>query len=110
MKIDYNYDVTYHYNMATDQIIVTNIKINLNREEPTQKGNGFWDTVIFANPNANLPQELGNYYLPNGDLPGINGDSLWNKYGNNNKDVFAFVSQNNQTEQYTIKYNTSLCS
>ena len=30
MKIDYNYDVTYHYNMATDQIIVTNIKINLN--------------------------------------------------------------------------------
>ena len=107
MKIDYNYDVTYHYNMATDQIIVTNIKINLNREEPTQKGNGFWDTVIFANPNANLPQELGNYYLPNGDLPGINGDSLWNKYGNNNKDVFAFVSQNNQTEQYTIKYNTS---
>ncbi|WP_414152246.1 LPXTG cell wall anchor domain-containing protein [Limosilactobacillus reuteri] len=107
MKIDYNYDVTYHYNIATDQIIVTNIKINLNREEPTQKGNGFWDTVIFANPNANLPQELGNYYLPNGDLPGINGDSLWNKYGNNNKDVFAFVSQNNQTEQYTIKYNTS---
>lgn len=107
MKIDYNYDVTYHYNMATDQIIVTNIKINLNREEPTQKGNGFWDTVIFANPNANLPQELGNYYLPNGDLPGINGDSLWNKYGNNNKDVFAFVSQNNQTEQYTIEYNTS---
>lgn len=107
MKIDYNYDVTYHYNMATDQIIVTNIKINLNREEPTQKGNGFWDTVIFANPNANLPQELGNYYLPNGDLPSINGDGLWNKYGNNNKDVFAFVSQNNQTEQYTIKYNTS---
>ena len=88
MKIDYNYDVTYHYNMATDQIIVTNIKINLNREEPTQKGNGFWDTVIFANPNANLPQELGNYYLPNGDLPGINGDSLWNKYGNNNKPKF----------------------
>ena len=32
---------------------------------------------------------------------------MWNKYGNNNKDVFAFVSQNNQTEQYTIKYNTS---
>lgn len=107
MKIDYNYDVTYHYNIAKDQIIVTDIKIKLNREEPTQKGNGFWDTVIFANPNANLPQELGNYFLPNGDLPGTNGDSLWNKYGNNNKDVFAFVSQNNQTEQYTIKYNTN---
>lgn len=107
MKIDYNYDVTYHYNIAKDQIIVTDVKIKLNREEPTQKGNGFWDTVIFANPNANLPQELGNYFLPNGDLPGTNGDSLWNKYGNNNKDVFAFVSQNNQTEQYTIKYNTN---
>lgn len=107
MKIDYNYDVTYHYNIAKDQIIVTDVKIKLNREEPTQKGNGFWDTVIFANPNANLPQELGNYFLPNGDLPGTNGDSLWNKYGNNNKDVLAFVSQNNQTEQYTIKYNTN---
>lgn len=107
MKIDYNYDVTYHYNLDTDQIIVTNIKIQLNREEPTQKGGGFWDTVVFTSPNASLPQELGNFYLPNGDFPGTNGDSLWNKYGKDNKDVFAFVSQNNKTEQYAIKYNTN---
>ncbi len=106
-KFDYTYTATYHYKPDTDQIVVTSINFHLSREEPTQKGGGFWDAIIIANPNANLPQETGDFAYPNGDIPGVTGDSLWSKYGLNKKDVFAFTAQNNKSEEYSIHYNDS---
>ncbi|MBB1085209.1 hypothetical protein, partial [Limosilactobacillus fastidiosus] len=107
INITYTYDLTWHYDPKYDQVVVTNAKFNISRGDPltvsTAPGNGFWDTVTFTIPNAPLPHEEG---VAIGDLPGVSGESLWNNFGATNYGILAFFSQNNKSEQYTIKYGS----
>ena len=95
--------------MATNQVIVTNVKIDMQRISPNTKGGGFWDSVVFMNPNVSVPEETGTYLPPAPDLPGTNGDSLWRKIGagDGKSGIFAFFTQNNATWNYAIKYSNN---
>lgn len=107
INLTYKYDLTWHYDKQTDEAVITNAAINIVRGDPqkvsTAPGTGFWDTVTFAIPTAPLPHEDG---IAIGDLPGVSGESLWNNFGNQNYGILGFFSQNNKTEQYTIKYGS----
>ena len=108
-KVNSNIDVTWHYDMATNQVIVTNVKIDMQRINPNTKGGGFWDSVVFMNPSVSVPEETGSYLPPAPDLPGTNGDSLWRKIGagDGKSGIFAFFTQNNATWNYAIKYSNN---
>ena len=108
-KVDSNIDVTWHYDIAKNQVIVTNVKIDMQRIDPNTKGGGFWDSVVFMNPSVFVPEEVGTFLPPAPDLPGINGDSLWQKIGagNGKSGIFAFFTQNNATWNYSIKHSNN---
>ena len=112
MNLTCNYDITWHYDVAKDQVTVTNADVKLVREDPEKYAdmtNGFWDSFAFVKPNATIPHEDGTYTWadePNhSDLPGVNGDYLWSMVKN---DAMAFFSQdsNRTASPYVIKYST----
>ena len=93
-------------------VIVTNSNVTLKENERTYQTNGnygFWDTVIFERPDIALPSEPGHFIgadTPEGtDLPGVNGEVLWNKYKNG---ALAFFSQeSNKDHPYVIHYGSA---
>lgn len=112
MNLTCNYDITWHYDISKDQVIVTNADVKLVRKDPEKYAdmtNGFWDSFAFVKPNATIPHEDGTYTWadePNhSDLPGVNGDYLWNMV---KSDAMAFFSQdsNRTASPYVIKYST----
>lgn len=107
---DVNYDVTYHWDTDANKILVTDVKLNLVRHDPELRGGGFWDAIAVVAPDANVPTETGVFgegANGKGDLDNTNGETLWDKIKSQvgNK-LFGYTAQNNQTEEYTIKYNT----
>ena len=112
MNLTCNYDITWHYDIIRDQVIVTNVDVNLTRKDPekyTWMTNGFWDSFAFVKPDAAIPHENGTYTWADepghSDLPGVDGDSLWNMVKNA---AMAFFSQdsNKNASPYVIKYAT----
>ncbi|UXC69768.1 LPXTG cell wall anchor domain-containing protein [Limosilactobacillus vaginalis] len=104
--VDWKSDITWHYDKISNTVIVTNVDITLTNIPATAKANGFWDALIFFNPNKELPEGEGSYdYRQTPDLPGINGDSLYNQIGANNPSngILAYYAHNNDTGAYTIK-------
>ena len=102
----FNYDVTYTYNKDTDQVTVLDIKFHIDRLEPTKHGGGFWDSIMFTAPGVwnSIPKSTQDFWWPNGDVPGIDGNQLWQNSGARVDNVFAFLAQNNKTGEYIIKY------
>lgn len=102
----FNYDVTYTYNKDTDQVTVLDVKFHIDRLEPTKHGGGFWDSVMFTAPGVwnSIPKSTQDFWWPNGDVPGIDGNQLWRNSGASVDNVFAFLAQNNKTGEYIIKY------
>ena len=107
-----SYDLTWHYDVVRNTVIVTNSNVTLKENERTYQTNGnygFWDTVIFERPDIALPSEPGHFIgadTPEGtDLPGVNGEVLWNKYKNG---ALAFFSQeSNKDHPYVIHYGSA---
>lgn len=105
-KVNWSADITWHWDVAQKAVIVTKVNVTFDRVNPNYAGGGFWDAFVFMNPNTNVPQEAGTYLRKQGDIPGINGDSLWQKIGGGgNSGIFAFYTQKNSTHEYTIKYD-----
>ncbi len=105
-KVNWSADITWHWDVAQKAVIVTKVNVTFDRVNPNCAGGGFWDAFVFMNPNTNVPQEAGTYLRKQGDIPGINGDSLWQKIGGGgNSGIFAFYTQKNSTHEYTIKYD-----
>ena len=105
-KVNWSADITWHWDVAQKAVIVTKVNVTFDRVNPNHTGGGFWDAFVFMNPNTNVPQEAGTYLQKQGDIPGINGDSLWQKIGGGgNSGIFAFYTQKNSTHEYTIKYD-----
>ena len=102
----FNYDVTYTYDKHTDQVTVHDVKFHIDRLEPTKHGGGFWDSVMFTAPGVwnSIPKSTQDFWWPNGDVPGIDGNQLWQNSGARVDNVFAFLAQNNKTGEYIIKY------
>lgn len=99
-------DITWHYDVSQDSVIVTGLKLNLTRKDPKNRGGGFWDTFIFTRPQAPLPTEDGTFLGANGDLNYIkNAHDVWDKILSGRDDVYAYFSQNNKTEENSIVYN-----
>lgn len=99
-------DITWHYDIATDNVVVTNLQLKLNRQNPPKRGGGFWDTFIFTQPQAQLPTETGTFLGGNGDLDYIKtAHDVWDKVLSGRNDVYAYFSQNNKTEENSIIYN-----
>ena len=99
-------DITWHYDIATDNVVVTNLQLKLNRQNPPKRGGGFWDTFIFTQPQAQLPTETGTFLGSNGDLDYIKtAHDVWDKVLSGRNDVYAYFSQNNKTEENSIIYN-----
>ena len=99
-------DITWHYDIATDNVVVTNLQLKLNRQNPPKRGEGFWDTFIFTQPQAQLPTETGTFLGSNGDLDYIKtAHDVWDKVLSGRNDVYAYFSQNNKTEENSIIYN-----
>ena len=99
-------DITWHYDIATDNVVVTNLQLKLNRQNPPKRGRGFWDTFIFTQPQAQLPTETGTFLGSNGDLDYIKtAHDVWDKVLSGRNDVYAYFSQNNKTEENSIIYN-----
>ncbi|MFR0575731.1 LPXTG cell wall anchor domain-containing protein [Limosilactobacillus reuteri subsp. suis] len=105
-KVNWSADITWHWDVTQKAVIVTKVNVTFDRVNPNYAGGGFWDAFVFMNPNTNVPQEAGTYLRKQGDIPGINGDSLWQKIGGGgNSGIFAFYTQKNSTHEYTIKYD-----
>lgn len=102
----FNYDVTYTYDKHTDQVTVHNVQFHIDRLEPTKHGGGFWDSIMFTAPGVwnSIPKSTQDFWWPNGDVPGIDGNQLWQNSGARVDNVFAFLAQNNKTGEYIIKY------
>ncbi|MCC4509061.1 hypothetical protein LMC05_08605, partial [Limosilactobacillus reuteri] len=101
-----NADITWHYDISKDSVIVTGLKLKLIRKDPQNRGSGFWDTFIFTRPQASLPTESGNFTYADGDLGYIKGaHDVWDKVLSGRDDVYAYFSQNNKTEENSIVYN-----
>lgn len=102
----FNYDVTYTYDKHTDQVTVHDVKFHIDRLEPTKHGGGFWDSIMFTVPGVwnSIPKSTQDFWWPNGDVPGIDGNQLWQNSGARVDNVFAFLAQNNKTGEYIIKY------
>ena len=99
-------DITWHYDIATDNVVVTNLQLKLNRQNPPKRGRGFWDTFIFTQPQAQLPTETGTFLVSNGYLDYIkSAHDVWYKLLSVRNDVYAYFSQNNKTEENSIIYN-----
>lgn len=104
-KVDYHFDITWHWDATAQNVIVTNVDVTLTRENPVSVGGGFWDALVFVNPNSKLNEPVGSFDTSKGgDIPGVTGDTIWNNLGNQ-PGVQAFFAQNNKTHAYTIKYN-----
>lgn len=106
INLTLSYDLTWHYDITRNTVIVTNSDVTLKEDERTYQTSGkygFWDTVIFVKPNTILPSEPGHFIgadTPEGtDLPGINGEVLWNKYKNG---ALAFFSQESSKDHPCI--------
>lgn len=112
INLTLSYDLTWHYDVVRNTVIVTNSNVTLKENERTYQTNGnygFWDTVIFERPDIALPSEPGHFIgadTPEGtDLPGVNGEVLWNKYKNG---ALAFFSQeSNKDHPYVIHYGSA---
>ena len=99
-KVNWSADITWHWDVAQKAVIVTKVNVTFDRVNPNHTGGGFWDAFVFMNPNTNVPQEAGTYLQKQGDIPGINGDSLWQKIGGGgNSGIFAFYTQKNSTHE-----------
>ena len=112
MDVTCNYDITWHYDKNTGNVVVTNVQVNLVRKDPEKYAdmtNGFWDSYAFVKPDAQLPHEKGTYPWGDApghsDLPGVDGEYLWNLV---KKDAMAFYTQdsNRTASPYVIKYAT----
>lgn len=101
-KLEYHIDVTWHWDPIVKNVIVTNVDITLKRDTPVSVGGGFWDALVFVNPNSKIDEPIGSF--TGGDIPGVTGDTIWNELGNQ-PGVQAFFSQNNYSHAYTIKYH-----
>lgn len=111
-NIDYHVDVTWHYDANSGNVVVTNVNTSLDRHDPEKRGGGFWDVVTINNPNLQIPNEPGIFWdgtntnNHESDLADIKGpDDVWHKFFANNNDVYAYISQNNLTEEYKIEYH-----
>lgn len=111
-NIDYHVDVTWHYDANNKNVVVTNVNASLDRHDPEKRGGGFWDVVTINNPNLQIPNEPGIFWdgtnanNHESDLADIKGpDDVWHKFFANNNDVYAYISQNNLTEEYKIEYH-----
>lgn len=103
-----NYHITYHWDNNAQKVQVTGVQLNITRNEPGKRGGGFWDDIAVVEPDAVLPTESGTFFTRDGDLSGTTGDSLWNNVKDQIGDkLLGMFTQNNKTEQYDIKYNTS---
>ena len=98
-------DLTWHWDSTKQQVVVTNVKITYTRGNPNYKGGGFWDAYVLMNPNMSVPEEGGAFTEPAPDLPGIDGNKLWQTIGTSQSGIFAFFAQNNKTYEYSIDYN-----
>lgn len=103
-KVNYHIDVTWHWDSSINNVVVTNVEITLGRDAPISTANGFWDAMVLINPNNTISQQGGTFKDGEPDLPGINGDIIWNNIGNK-PGVQAFFAQNNGTHAFTIRYN-----
>lgn len=101
-------DITWHYDLATASVIVTNVSITITRNDPVNRvenpNSAFWDTVVFMNPNAPLPtfQTHGSYDDPVSSDSSLSANTIWDSLDHNS--VFAYICQNDSTEEYSIKY------
>ena len=104
----YQMDITWHYDLATASVIVTNVSITITRNDPVNRvenpNSAFWDTVVFMNPNAPLPtfQTHGSYDDPVSSDSSLSANTIWDSLDHNS--VFAYICQNDSTEEYSIKY------
>ena len=82
--------------------------MHITRNTPAKHGGGFWDDIAVVKPNSSIPTESGTFLTRNGDLNGTTGNGLWNNVKNQiGDDLLGMFTQNNRSEQFNIKYNTS---
>ncbi len=103
LTFDTNYNVSWHYDLSKQAVIVDSVNMNINRKQPIHKGSGFWDVVTFTSPYATTPSHGGTFdSISTGDVPGIDGNTIWNEMDKNG--LFGYIAQNNGTGDYVIKY------
>lgn len=102
-NITVNYGITWHWDTGRSKVIVTDVKMNINRADPEKKGGGYWDAWVYAAPGTSIPTFTGKFGGKDGDVPGITGEKIWNAVSGING-VYSFVSQNNKTEETLIRY------
>lgn len=107
VNLPVNWDITWHYNKDSDTVTVTNTKLTLTRNNPSLRGGGFWDTILFTVPGS-VPPTDGRTYDSTPANPDLvkTGTDVWNRLGSFQNQVLAYFSQNNNNGQYAIKYNS----
>ena len=115
MDVTISWDITWHYDLTSQNVIVTNAKVDVTPSEDydhDQTGKpGFTDALMIVKPDTPLPNE-NTYYIAgsnlaengNDDVPGMSPEVLWNKYSSV---ALAFYSQLGGVHgSGTIHYNT----
>lgn len=99
----YHLDITWHWDSVLNTVVVTNVDANIGPGNADVSAGGFWDAILFANPNSQIPQRFGSYPRNQPDLPGVNGEEVWREVSSV-PGVLAFYTQNNRTHEWSTKY------
>lgn len=115
MDVTISWDITWHYDLTSQNVIVTNAKVDVTPSEDYDRDQtgkpGFTDALMIVKPDTPLPNE-NTYYIAgsnlaengNDDVPGMSPEVLWNKYSSV---ALAFYSQLGGVHgSGTIHYNT----
>ncbi len=117
MDVTISWDITWHYDLTSQNVIVTNAKVDVTPSEDYDRDQtgkpGFTDALMIVKPDTPLPNE-NTYYIAgsnlaengNDDVPGMSPEVLWNKYSSV---ALAFYSQLGGVHgSGTIHYNTQI--
>ena len=92
LNANVSYDITWHYDISLDSVIVTNVKAQLS--SGSHYNTRFIDVLMLTRPNMSLPSPEPGFKV-NLNAPGINdvagasAEGIYNRYAN---DIIAYVS------------------
>ena len=92
------YDITWHYDLQRNKVVVTNVHVSIPSGKAPKTGGGFWDAYVIKRPNDPAPAKDSRTfpYGKQGDITGVDGNTLKNEYFPGS---IAFYAHNNKTQE-----------
>ena len=103
-SVNYYVDITWHWDSRENAVMVTNVDLKLTPGTTDINLGGYWDALGFVNPNYPVHEQAGTFTPPAGDLPGVNGEAVWNEIGNK-PGVQGLYTGNNNTHETLVRYS-----